>query len=153
HLNKLLPAKAKVAPVKHYEAMPYAEVPAFVKRLRTMSGTAARALEFTIMTASRTSEVLGAVWSEFDLEARMWTVPKERMKNRKEHRVPLCNSAIAIIKAMPDDGEYVFPGAKKGQPLSSVSMLKVLGRMGEQSVVHGFRSTFRDWGSEIGDYP
>jgi integrase len=154
HLNQMLVAKAKIAPVKHHEAMPYEKVPAFVKRLRTMSGTAASALEFTILTASRTAETLKARWSEFDLEARMWIVPAARMKNRKrEHRVPLCNSALAIIKSMPRDGDYVFPGAKKGRPLSDTVMLKVLDRMGERSVTHGFRSTFRDWGSETGNYP
>jgi len=153
HLNQLLAAKAKVAPVKHHEAMPYTKVPAFVKRLRAMSGIAARALEFTILTASRTSEVLEARRSEIDLESRMWIVPAARMKSRKEHRVPLCNSAIAIIKSMPDGGAFIFPGAKKGKTLSSASMLKVLDRMGERSVTHGFRSAFRDWGSETGNYP
>ena len=153
HLDKLLPAKAKVAPVKHHEAMPYTKVPAFVKRLRAMSGTGARALEFTILTASRTSEVLEARRSEIDLDSRMWIVPAARMKSRKEHRVALCNSAVAIIKAMPDGGDYIFPGAKKGKPLSATAMLKVLDRMGERSVTHGFRSAFRDWGSEAGNYP
>jgi integrase len=153
HLDKLLPAKAKVAPVKHHEALPYTKVPAFMKRLRTMSGTAARALEFTILTASRTSEVLEARRSEIDLVSRMWIVPAARMKSRKEHRVALCNSAVAIIKSMPDGGEYVFPGAKKGKPLSATAMLKVLDRMGEPSVTHGFRSTFSDWASETTHYP
>jgi integrase len=152
HLDKLLPARSKVAPVQHQAAMPYTEVPAFMKRLRLMPGTAARALEFTILTASRTSEVLEAKRSEIDLDSRMWTVPAARMKSRKVHRVPLSNSAIRIIKSMPD-GDFLFPGAVKGRPLSNMAMLKTLERMGAQTTSHGFRSTFRDWGSETGNYP
>jgi integrase len=155
HLDKLLPAKAKVAPVKHHAALPYAEIPGFMRKLRETLGTAARALEFTILTAARTSEVLGAKPSEIDFEARMWTVPPEHMKARKQHKVPLSNSAVAIIKSMPTDSTYIFPGGKKDAPLSNMAMLKTLERMGmrEQVVTHGFRSTFRDWAAETGDYP
>jgi integrase len=154
HLDKLLPPKSKVAPVKHHPALPYEAVPDFMKKLRGMDGTAARALEYTILTAGRTSEIIGAKRSEIDLKARMWTVPAERMKARKAHRVPLCDSALAIVKAMPADSEYLFPGRKNGMPLSNMAMLKTLERMGvrDQVVTHGFRSTFRDWGSETGDY-
>jgi integrase len=155
HLDKLLPAKGKVAPVKHHAALPYADVPDFMAKLRAVEGTAARALEFTILTAARTSEALLAKRSEIDLAPRMWTVPAWRMKARKPHRVPLSDSAIAIIKAMPADSEYLFPGAKPGRPLSNMSMQMTLRRMGvaDQVVTHGFRSTFRDWASEMTDYP
>jgi integrase len=152
HLDKLLPARSKVAPVQHHAALPYTDVPAFIKQLRTMQSTAARALEFTVLTACRTNEVLGARRSEIDLQAQMWVVPASRMKARKEHRVPLSDSAIAIIKGMPER-DYVFAG-KSGKPLSNMAMLKVLGRMGASSVtIHGFRSAFRDWGAETGNYP
>ena len=161
HLDKLLPAKDKVAPVKHHPALPFADIPGFMVNLRDMEGTAARALEFTILTAGRTSEIIGAKRSEIDWKARMWTVPAERMKARKEHRVPLSNSALAIIDAMPADTEYIFPGKKgkrieKGKPLSNMAMLKTLERMcvRDQVVTHGFRSTFRDWGAESDEnYP
>jgi integrase len=154
HLDKLLPAKGKVAPVKHHAALPYADVPSFMEKLRAIEGTAARALEFTILTAARSSEVLLAKRSEIDLESRMWTVPASRMKARREHRVPLSDSAIAIIKTMPADSEYLFPGAKPGKPLSNMAMQMTLRRMelADQAVTHGFRSSFRDWGAETGDY-
>jgi integrase len=155
HLDKLLPPRGKVAPVKHHPAMPFVDVPAFIKELRDQDGIAPRALEFAILTAARTSEVIGATRSEIDLEARMWTVPAERMKGRRIHRVPLCDSAIRIIKAMPADGEFLFPGGKPGKPLSNMALLKTLERMGvrDDAVTHGFRSAFRDWGSEVGNYP
>jgi integrase len=115
----------------------------------------ARALEFCILTAARSSEVLLAKRSEIDLKARMWIVPAQRMKARKVHRVPLSDSAIAIIQAMPADSDWLFPGANQGKPLSNMSMQMTLRRMGlgDQAGTHGFRSTFRDWGSETGDYP
>jgi integrase len=157
HLDKLLPAKGKVRTVQHYAALPYADVPDFIKRLRAEQGTAARALEFTILTASRTTEARAATRSEIDLESRMWTIPASRMKSRKEHRVPLSDSAIAIIKAMPNGGDFIFPagGGKKGKPLSNMAMLRMLERMGMkgQAVTHGFRSAFRDWASETTHYP
>jgi integrase len=159
HLDKLLPAKGKVAPVQHHPALPYSKIPDFMKKLRAESGKAARALEFAVLTAARTSEALEATPSEIDLQARIWTVPPERLKGRREgdkpHLVPLCDSAIDIIKSQPQDGKYIFAGRKKGRPLSNMAMLKVLERMGvrAESVTHGFRSTFRDWGSDLGDYP
>jgi len=155
HLDKLLPAKAKIAPVRHHAALPYTDIPDFMKKLREVLGTAARALEFTILTAARTSEVLGAKRSEINFRERMWIVPPERMKARKEHKVPLSDSAIAIIKSMPTDRDYLFPGTRKGRPLSNGAMLKPLERMGlrKQVVAHGFRSTFRDWASEATHYP
>ncbi|MFZ3353128.1 MAG: site-specific integrase [Xanthobacteraceae bacterium] len=154
HLDKLLPSKSKIAPVKHHAAMPYADVPAFIRDLRKQPGIAARALEFTILTAARTSEVIGAKPGEIDKAARMWTVPASRMKGRREHRVPLSGAAMAIIDGSPND-EYLFPGRKSGKPLSNMAMLNLLDRMGmrDQAVTHGFRSTFRDWGAETGNYP
>jgi integrase len=155
HLDKLLPAKSKVSPVKHHAALPYSGVPKFMKQLRAIDGTSARALEFCILTAARSSEVLLAKRSEIDLPARMWTVPALRMKARKVHRVPLSDSAIAVIRLMPEDSDWLFPGANPGKPLSDMSLQMVLRRMGlgGQAVTHGFRSTFRDWGSETGEYP
>jgi integrase len=154
HLDNLLPATAKVRPVKHHAALPYADVPGFIAKLRTMEGTSARALEYIILTAGRTSEILKAKRSEINLGLRMWTVPAERMKARKEHRVPLSDSAIAIIKAMPAESDYLFPGAKAGKPLAVTAMQKTLRRMGlADHTTHGFRSAFRDWGSEVGSYP
>ena len=155
HLDKLLPGKSKLAPVKHHAALPYFDIPEFMTKLRAALGTAARALEFTILTAARTSEVLGAKRSEIDFETRMWTIPAERMKARKVHRVPLSKSAIAIINSMPNDSAYLFPGVVKDKPLSNMAMLKTLERMAvrDQAVTHGFRSTFRDWAAENGDYP
>jgi integrase len=151
HPDHLLPARSKVAPVKHHAAMPYADVPAFIKKLRDLSGTSARALEFTILTACRTSEALGARRSEIDLHAKMWVIPAARMKGGKEHRVPLCDSAIRVIKSMPA-GDHLFAG-KAGKPLSNMAMLKTLDRMGLRVVTHGFRSAFRDWAAETGNYP
>jgi integrase len=154
HLDKLLPPRNKVSPVKNYTAIPYADVPAFMQKLRSLSGVAPRAFEFTILTVGRTSEILKAKRSEIDLEARMWMVPAERMKARKEHRVPLSDSAMAIVNAMPP-GEFLFANARTGKPLSPTALLEVLDRMGirTQLTTHGFRSAFMDWGHELGNYP
>jgi integrase len=151
HLDKLLPSKDKVAPVKHHPAMPYADIPGFMERLRGEEGNVARALEFTVLTAARTSEVTEAKRSEIDREARMWIVPAERMKAGREHRVALCSAAMAIIDST--EGEYLFPGRTAGKPLSDSAMLKALQRLGVTGVTHGFRSAFRDWGAETTDYP
>jgi integrase len=152
HLDKLLPARNKVQPVKHLPALPYADVPAFMQKLRSMSGVAARALEFTILTAVRTSDTLEAPRSEIDFEACIWTIPAERMKASRDHRVPLCDRAIEIINSMPV-GENLFTNTRTGKPLWTTSMLEVLERMEVRTTVHGFRSAFRDWAAEVGDYP
>lgn len=154
HLDKLLPATGKIAPVKHHAALPYSEMPAFMKKLRAEQGTAAQALEFTILTAGRTSEVLGVKRSEIDRKGRMWTIPAERMKARKEHRVPLSDAALAIIDAAPA-GEYLFPHAKQRKPLSEKAMRVLFDRLGIRGMItrHGFRSTFRDWAAETTHYP
>ena len=119
-----------------------------------LKATAARALEFTVLTAGRTSETLLAKRSEIDLKARMWTVPAGRMKKRKEHRVPLCDRAVAIIKAT--SGDYLFPGTRPGRPLSKDAMselLKTMGISADDVTMHGFRSTFTDWAAETTHYP
>jgi integrase len=154
HLDHLLPARAKISPVKHHDAVPYKDLPAFVAELRAKPGVSARALEFIVLTAARTGEAIGARWDEIDLKARLWTVPAGRMKAGKEHRVPLSDRAVEVLAGLPRDGEYVFPGARAGKPLSSNSMLELVRAMrGKGATVHGFRSTFRDWGAEQTSYP
>ena len=156
HLENLLPAKSRVRRVEHFAAMPYAELAGFMIELRQQEGVADRALEFAILTVARTGEVIGAQWSEIDLSARLWTVPAERMKAGKEHRVPLCDRAIEIIEEMQkiSDGDFLFPGGRAGRPLSSAALLMSLRRMGRGGLVaHGFRSTFSDWCSERTNFP
>jgi integrase len=158
HLDKLLPARAKVRKVEHHAALPYPEVGEFIAALRGQGGVAARALEFLILTTARTGEVIGARWDEFDPGAKMWTVPAERMKAGKEHRVPLSGRALAIIEEMKaarvNDHPFVFPGGRQGRPLSNMAMLQLLRRMGRHGLTaHGFRSTFRDWAAEQTHFP
>jgi integrase len=158
HLDHLLPAKAKVRRVKHHAALRYAELPDFISKLRAQEGVAARALEFTILTAARTGDTIGAVWDEFNASGRLWTVPAERMKARREHRVPLSGRALAILRdaesTRTPGADYVFPGGKAGKPLSNMAMTEVLRRMGRGDItVHGFRSTFRDWAAERTNFP
>jgi integrase len=156
HLDKLLPRKSKVSRVEHHAALPYDELPAFMVELRSQEGFAARALEFAILTVGRTGEVIGVKWSEIDLRARLWTVPAERMKSGKEHRVPLCDRAFAIVEEMAAirSSDCVFPGLHAGKPLSDMSLLMLLRRMGRGDLTtHGFRSTFSDWCSERTNFP
>ena len=155
HLDKLLPARAKVRQVEHHAALPYAELPAFLASLREQEGIAARALEFAILTAGRTGEVIGARWSEIDLLDKVWTVPAARMKAHREHRVPLSAQALAILDDMQaarhtDAGDgFVFPGGRTGAPLSNMAFLMLLRRMGRGDLTaHGFRATFKTWASE-----
>jgi integrase len=157
HLQLILPGATRGAGVRHHPAMPYGQVPDFVKGLKTRVSTAARALEFLIHTAGRTSEVLGMRWRELDLEAKLWTVPVERMKMHREHVVPLTEAALTVIRAMAvfgtDPDAPVFPG-RKGKPLSNMSMEMLLRRMGcDDFTVHGFRSSFRDWAGEETAFP
>jgi integrase len=154
HLENLLPRASKVRRVEHHPALPYAKIPAFMAELRAREGSAARALEFLILTAARTDEVRLARWSEIDLAGRVWTVAAERMKGRKEHRVPLSDAALQALDttAAVRIGEYVFPG--RNGPLGHNAMLRVLATLGHTEVdVHGFRSTFRDWTAETTAYP
>ena len=156
HLDKLLPARSKVAKVKHHPALPYVEIAGFMTALQAMEGISPRALEICILTATRTSETVEARWPEFDLDNKMWTIPAERMKAGKEHRVPLSDRAVEILKALPQDDEsdFVFIGDKKGKSLSNMALLMTLRRMERSDLTtHGFRSTFRDWAAEQTAYP
>jgi integrase len=155
HLSNLLPARSKVRAVKHHAALPYAETGAFMTDLRTREGVAADALEFLILTAARTGEVIAGRWPEIDFAARMWTVPAARMKSGREHRVPLTAAAIAILRRLRgQDEQFLFPGTKPGQGLSNMALLKVLERMGRGDLTaHGFRATFKTWATERTNFP
>jgi integrase len=156
HLNKLLPKLGKVRKVKHFPALRYAEIGEFMASLRAQEGMSARALEYLILTAARTGEVIGARWDELDLEAHTWTIPVSRTKTGREHRVPLSPAAVAVIEEMRKvaQNDFVFPGAKRDQPISDMRMFDLLRRMGRGDLtVHGFRSTFRDWTAEMTNYP
>jgi integrase len=159
HLVELLPSHTKIAQPQHHAALPWGEVAAFVERVRGQAAMAARALEFAILTAARTGEVLGARWREIDLDAKVWTVPADRMKAGREHRVPLSDPAVAILVALRgifahDPDAYVFPGTRESKPLSNMAMIMLLRRMKRGDLTaHGFRSTFRDWVSERTGYP
>ena len=155
HLDKLLPAHSKVRQVEHHAALPYAELPAFLASLREQEGIAARALEFLILTAARTGEVIGAQWNEIDLLDKTWTVQAARMKAHREHRVPLSARALAVLDEMQaarhdDTGDaFVFPGGKTGKPLSNMAFLMLLRRMDRGDLTaHGFRASFKTWASE-----
>jgi integrase len=152
HLNKILPAPGKIKPVRHHTAMPYADLPLLMMQLRAQQDLSARALELTILTALRTGEVISARSIEIDFAAKIWTIPAERMKAGREHRVPLSKRAIEILDGLPR-GKYLFSG-RDARPLSNMAMLKILQPMGHSDVtVHGFRSTFRDWAAETTSYP
>lgn len=162
HVAKLLPERSKVAPTAHHAALAWKDAAEFLTDLRGREGLSARALEFAILTAARTGEVLGARWQEMDLANATWTAPAARMKMKREHRVPLSPAALAILRAVAplrpanDDagGAFVFPGARKGSPLSSMALLMTLRRMDRGDLTaHGFRSTFRDWTAERTSYP
>jgi integrase len=155
HLANLLPKRQKLAR-GHHAAMPFDDVPTFLARLREVEGVSARALEFTILTAARSGEVLGARWSEIDPESKLWTVPASRMKASREHRVPLPDQAVEILSTLlqTKTGNHVFPGVKRGKPLSVMALTMVMRRMGQgQFTVHGFRSAFRDWAGERTNFP
>lgn len=154
HLDQLLAKPRKITQVEHHAAVPVEGVGAFLADLRAMEGMGARALEFAILTAARSGEVRGALWSEFDLDAKLWTVPPERMKGKVEHRVPLSTQAIELLQSLPrfEKVEVVFPGVK-GQVLSDMTLSAVMRRMKVDAVPHGFRSTFRDWAAERTNFP
>jgi integrase len=156
HLDKLLPARSKVQRVEHHPALPYDELAGFVAMLRSQEGIAARALEFLILTATRTGEVIGGRWDEIDFGEKIWVVPAARMKAGREHRIPLSVAAVAILEGMKKirESDFVFPGGKKGKPLSNMAMLAVLKRMDRGDLTnHGFRSSFRDWAAERTNFP
>jgi integrase len=154
HLDKLLPAPTKVAKVKHHPALPVEAMPSFMANLRKRSGTAARALEFLVLTAGRSGEIRGASWSEFDMPGKTWTVPAERMKAGVEHRVPLSPQAVQLLEAIPRvaGNDLVF-AAPRGGVLSDMSLTAVTRRMKVEAVPHGMRSTFRDWAAERTNFP
>jgi integrase len=150
HLDKLLPRVQKLTR-GHHAAMPYADVPAFLAALRNREAIAALALEFAILTAARTGEVLGSRWNEIDFDLKVWIIPATRMKAGREHRVPLAGRALAILGRLAEarTGEIVFPGQRAGKPLSNMSLEMVLRRMKiEGATVHGFRASFKDWASD-----
>jgi integrase len=156
HLDHLLPAKTKVRKVEHHAALPYARIGAFLAALRKQKGISSRALEFLVLTASRSGEALGAVWDEVDMGAKVWTIPPGRMKAGKEHRVPLSDATLAVLQQMHDirHSDYVFPGGRDRRPLSEMSLFMLLRRMGHGDITaHGFRSTFRDWAAEQTNFP
>lgn len=145
HLENLLANPNKIAPVKNHPALPWREIASFVADLRAREGVAARATEFVILTACRSGEVRGATWEEFDMAAKVWTIPARRMNAGREHRVPLADAAMALLASIPRAGAFVFPGRDSDTPLSDMSLTAVLRRMGRGDItVHGFRSTFRD---------
>ena len=155
HLAHLLP-KRGILTRGHHAAMAYADVPAFVAQLREREALAALALEFCILTATRSGEVLGARWWEIDLSAKVWTVAAERMKAAREHRIPLSERALAILEKLSEarTGELIFPGQRAGKPLSNTAMEMLLRRMDQDAVtVHGFRSAFRDWAGNETHFP
>jgi integrase len=154
HLSQLLP-KRQLLTRGHHAAMSYADLPAFMIELQARQATTTLALEFTILTAARSGEVLGAEWSEFDLDRAVWTLPAVRMKGGREHRVPLSQRAHEIVKALHEvrDSAFVFPGQRAGEPLSAAALVRLLRRMKiEAATVHGFRSTFRDWAAECTNF-
>ncbi len=162
HLDKLLPAKSRVQKVKHHPAMPYSFVPEFYRDLCELESGAAHALRLLILTATRSSEVLHAQWTEFDLDGGVWIIPADRMKAEKEHRIPLPELAIKLLRFIPRhaDEPYLFPSRAYGKPLSNMAMIKVMRKLGFGSnckrgpyVPHGFRSSFRDWAGEISNFP
>ena len=157
HLDQVLPRLDRRKRVKHHPALPYAAINKFVLDLRAQEGTPARALEFTILTAARTGEVIGARREEFDLDAAdgaTWTIPAARMKSQREHRVPLAPRAVEVVReAFKEKGKLLFRGRWPEEPLSNMAMLEVLRRMHADLTVHGFRSTFRDWAAETTAHP
>ena len=156
HLSAILPSPQKLKDLKHHSALPYGELPQFMSILSNTDGMGARALEMTILTATRTKESLGAKWSEIDLDNRVWTIPKERMKAGVEHRVPLSDQAMKVVTKMADNkmSDYVFPNRASGKPMSNAGMSSVLKRLERTDItVHGFRSTFRDYVAEKTNTP
>ena len=153
-ISEVLPARGKVQKTVHHAALPFADLPAFMAALRERGGVATRALEFTILTAARTGETIGARWDEIDLAEKMWKIPADRMKASREHRVPLSDRAIEILEATPREAKnpFLFTGPRRGG-LSNMAMAAVLKRMNRDDItVHGFRSTFRDWAAERTNY-
>ncbi len=150
HLDQLLPNKSTISKTNHFKAMPFDEVGFFIKDLRAMEGIASRAMEFLILTATRTNETLEARWDEINLDEKVWTIPATRMKAKREHKIPLSHRCIQLLLEMRDlrCSEFVFPGTKHNHPLSNMSLLMILRRMDLKFTTHGFRSSFSDWAAE-----
>jgi len=162
HIDKLLPKPGRVKKVTHHSAMPYDDLPSFMAELRGNDCPSSKALQLLILTATRTGELIGATWDEIDLEAGIWTIPPERMKAKREHRIPLSDPALEIVDNIPRTvgNPYLFPGTKYGKHLSNMAMLQLMrgmgyGVKGERGpyVPHGFRSAFRDWAGETTAFP
>jgi integrase len=157
HLANLLPARTKLARVKHHAAVPWREIGSVMQRLEKQNGMAALALRFVVLTAARSGEVRGAKWPEIDLQHAVWTIPADRMKAGREHRVPLSEAALAMLhEVLPlrrADTDFVFPGGRKGSAQSDVALGKALAAANGNATVHGMRSTFRDWVAEVTAYP
>lgn len=147
--------RRKKSTQRHYPAVPFAEMPAFVTQLRQQDGVSAKALEFLTLTVTRSNEARGAKWCEIDKKAKVWIIPGERMKMKIEHRVPLTGRALEILEEMERIrvSEYIFPGKKRNQPLSDMSLVAVMRRMDVEAVPHGMRSSFRDWAGEMTNFP
>jgi integrase len=156
HLDEILPSKHRLRQTRHHPAMPFTKLPDFMAELRHARSISARALEFTILTAARTAEVIGAKWPEIDREAQVWNVPGERMKSHRPHRVPLSTRAVEILQNLPREGDadsFIFAGSRE-KALSNMAMLELLrGMRGNNFTVHGFRSSFSDWARERTAYP
>ena len=146
-IDHILPKKSRIAVVEHLDALPYREASTFMTELRAQEGVSARALEFSILTAARSGEIIGAQWDEIDLDTKLWTIPANRMKAKREHRVPLSDRAIEILEGLPREDGRVFIG------LGRDGMLNAVRRLHAAATVHGFRSTFRDWAAETTAYP
>lgn len=154
NLQYALPKASKLKKVEHHPAVPHAEIARFMAALRAREGIAARALEFTVLTAARAGEVRNATWDEIDLEQMLWTVPAERMKAGKTHRVPLSEAAVAVLRALPrTDNPLVFSNPGSGRALSGGALPKIMELMGYNAVPHGFRSSFKDWARSSTNYP
>ena len=156
HLDTLLPARSKVQKVKHHAALPYDDIGGFMDNLGKQDGVSARGLGFLILTAARTGEVIKATWDEIDFEKAIWTIPAERMKGDKEHRVPLSSAALDVLTGLKETAvnDFVFPGMRHNTSLSNMAFLQLLKRMDRHDLTaHGFRSTFRDWAAERTGYP
>ena len=151
HVAVALPKKSKIAKVEHFAALPWQDIPAFMAELRNVRGTPARCLEFLVLTSVRTGEVLGATWDEIDHKAKTWTVPTDRMKAAREHRIPLSTRALEILDGLPRSGTYLFGGSK---PLPQAALRrKVLNRLRPGVTTHGFRASFKTWADEQTSFP
>ncbi|MDA1101494.1 MAG: integrase arm-type DNA-binding domain-containing protein [Proteobacteria bacterium] len=159
HLQNLLPSQSKVRRVQHFKAMAYTEIPGFFRDLRQRDAVSACAMSFSILTAARSGEVRGVTWDEIDMDQAIWTIPEERTKSGRPHRIPLSSEALAVLNSMKaiqvDGEEHVFPGRRPGRQMSENTMRKFLQNdmQREGLTVHGFRSTFRDWAAEQSNFP